>query len=170
MKRMIVAPIIERILEVGFSICSQFTIRFDPQTLHRFYWPTTLSRFPQQYRPMKTKLLIDYMTSGMSHLLTVSLSSLPYTYASIYDYSRDIQGTDYYPERCLPGSIRYDFRDPNNDGHRIVLESMPGFGDVSGDIVENLVHTPADYDEYFHQSTILKGLMSNSTHKNDVAK
>lgn len=170
LKRKVVAPIIKRILEGGFSISSEFRIRFDPQTIHRLYWRTTLSRFPQQYRTMKTKFLIDYMTSGMSQLLAVSLSSLPNTYASIYDYSREIEGTDYYPERCLPGSIRYDFRDPNNDGHRVVLESIPGFGDVSGDIVENLIHTPADYDEYVHQSNILKSLMSNETHRIEGSK
>ena len=160
--RHIDGDVIERIKSKGFVILNSIKYRLTPKDVIELYDAYTLANFPKKYRIMKSKLLVSYITSGEISVLFVLLNKLPLNCSSVFEYAREIQGFDYYPIKCQIGSIRYDFREVNANHKPIIIEKIPGFGDVAGEIIYNLLHTPSDSYEYEYQKKILLKIYSRA--------
>jgi len=155
LRRGIINDCYNKLISAGFIVEKSFLINLDPRIIKSLYYPFTLANCPNQFREMKEDHIVKYLSSGLIAYIKVCLNKEIFIKSSIFEFARKIQGEDYYPEQCEPGSIRYDFRDPMKDGTWIILEYIPNFGNVAGEIVYNIVHTPANFQEYQFQSEIL---------------
>jgi nucleoside diphosphate kinase len=145
----------EKLRFAGFVIDNMILVHLDPDTITRLYYPFTIANAPAKYKSMKQKFIIEYLSSGLCSYIKVHLDASVNFNKPIFDFAREVQGFDYYPEHCQSGSIRFDLRNKEKDGTWITLENIPNFGNVAGEIVYNLVHTPANIEEYQHQAKIL---------------
>jgi hypothetical protein len=76
----------------------------------------------------------------------------------VFHLARSVRGEKFLPEKCSPGSIRYDFRDEASSAERRIVGLTPiGVPLVHG-VVHNLVHSPESSGEPDQQSTILRRL------------
>lgn len=143
-------------LELNGFITEKPTImKLDATTIKKLYYPFTIANCPMQFKKMKEQFIIEYLSSGLIAYVKVQLKTNIKIDCSIFELARKIQGLDYYPELCKPNSIRYDFRDKTRDNTWIILDYIIGFGNVAGEIVYNIVHTPANLEEFIYQSAIL---------------
>lgn len=159
-KRNLETEIVSKVTKNGFKVYDRIETKLKKEDIINLYSPFTILNSPPQYRKQKEMFICDYLSSDKVVYLAVRVDFVPMNFLSVFEYARHIQGVDYYPERCKEGTIRFDLRDKNKDNKWVVLEFVPHFGDVAGEIVYNLMHTPSGKNEFLHQSKILMTLKS----------
>lgn len=158
--REIAIDIMERLTSLDFLIKSIRKVKLDATTVEKLYSEHTIDKAPVKFREMKKGFLIKYHTSNYCIYLKVKRMQIPESFISIFNYAKYVMGSRYYPELCRQGSIRFDFRDISNDNKWKILEHTKNYGNVAGEIVYNLIHTPGTIDEFKFQNRILENFQN----------
>jgi len=140
--------------EHALSIRRKVPLLLSADAVDDAFGPFTFKVFPPAYAELLRQRYVRYLTSGPCEYWEIEGPSACDD-AGLLRRVCTLRGESFYPERCAPGTLRFDFGDERWRRETRVTTHVEGFGEVAADLVENLVHSPCSEAERDHQSAML---------------